>query len=113
MALDEHGNPTGGIRSPYVDVPVTRYGVPNRGANPLPANLSAYVTRGGQQAANQMCGLSAFQNDYSKDELTKIYGNKKTYKSKFEKRLSELEKAGWSLSIYHDMILSDVARVDF
>ena len=113
MALDEHGNPKGGIRSPYVDVPVTRYGVPNRGASPLPPSLSAYVTRGGQQAANQMCGLSAFQNDYSRDELTKIYGNKKTYKSKFEKRLSELEKAGWSLSMYHDMILSDVAKLDF
>jgi hypothetical protein len=113
MAVDDHGNPKGGIRSPYVDVPVTKYGVPNRGANPLPASLSAYVARGGQQAANQMCGLSAFQNDYSKDQLTKIYGNKKTYKSRFEKRLSELEKAGWSLSMYHDMILSDAAKVDF
>jgi hypothetical protein len=113
MAVDEHGNPKGGIRSPYVDVPVTKYGVPNRGANPLPASLSAYVSRGGQQAANQMCGLSAFQNDYSKDELTKLYGNKKTYKSRFEKRLSELEKAGWSLSMYHDLILSDAAKVNF
>jgi hypothetical protein len=113
MALDERGNPKGGIRSPYVDVPVTKYGVPNRGADPLPASLSAYITRGGQQAANQMCGLSAFQNDYSRDELKKIYGNKETYKNKFARRLSELEKAGWSLSMYHDMILSDVARAEF
>ena len=60
-----------------------------------------------------MCGLSAFQNDYSKDELTKIYGNRKTYKSRFEKRLSELEKAGWSLPMYRDLILSDAAKVDF
>ena len=45
--------------------------------------------------------------------LTKIYGTKKTYRSKFEKRLTELEKAGWSLPMYHDMILSDAARVDF
>jgi hypothetical protein len=113
MAVDTNGNPKGGIRNPYVDVPVTKFGVPNRAANPLPAKLSDYVARGGQQAATQMCGLSAFQNDYSKDELTKMYGNKKAYKSKFEKRLSELEKAGWSLPMYHDMILSDVARVDF
>ena len=87
--------------------------MPNRGANPLPAGLSAYVARGGQQAANQMCGLSAFQNDYPKEELTKIYGNRKTYRSRFEKRLSELEKAGWSLPMYRDMILSDAARVEF
>ena len=64
-------------------------------------------------ARTTLCGLSAFQNDYSKDELKKIYGNKKTYKSRFEKRLSELEKAGWSLPMYHDMILSDAAKVDF
>ena len=34
MALDEFGNPRGGIRTPYVDVPVTKYGVPNEGAVP-------------------------------------------------------------------------------
>jgi hypothetical protein len=113
MAVDANGNPKGGIRSPYVDVPVTKYGVPNRGANPLPSNVSAYVARGGQPAATQMCQLSAFQNDYSKDELKKMYGSKKTYKSMVEKRLSELEKAGWSLPMYRDMILSDIARVDF
>jgi len=67
----------------------------------------------GPPAAQQMCGLSAFQNDYTKEELQKLYGNKKTYKSKFEKRLSELEKGGWSLPVYHEMIMSDVARVDF
>src|SRR5262245_34598356 len=60
MALDEHGNPRGGIRSPYVDSPVTKYAVPNEGANPLISNPSAYVAKGGQQAANQMCGLSAY-----------------------------------------------------
>ena len=113
MAVDASGNPKGGIRNPYVDVPVAKYGVPNRAANPLPAKTSGYVTRGGPQAAQQMCGLSAFQNDYTKEELQKLYGNKKTYKSKFEKRLSELEKGGWSLPVYHEMIMSDVARVDF
>jgi len=113
MAVDERGNPKGGIRSPYVDVPVTKYGVPNKGANPLPAKLSDYVSKGGLQAANQMCGLSAFQNDYSKEELKTLYGSKKAYRSKVEKRLAELEKAGWSLPIYKEMILADAAKVDF
>ena len=113
MAVDANGNPKGGIRNPYVDVPVTKFGVPNRAANPLPAKTSDYVTRGGAPAAQQMCGLSAFQNDYTREELQKLYGNKKAYKSKFEKRLSGLEKAGWSLPMYHEMIMSDVAKVDF
>jgi len=113
MAVDERGNPKGGIRSPYVDVPVTKYGVPNKGANPLPAKTSDYVTKGGLGAANQMCGLSAFQNDFSKEELKQLYGSKKAYRSKVEKRLTELEKAGWSLPIYREMILSDAAKVEF
>jgi hypothetical protein len=113
MALDENGNPRGGIRSPYVDAPITKYAVPNEGAVPLIAKPSAYVAKGGQQAANQMCGLSAYQTDYSKEQLKQMYGSKKAYRSKVEKRISELEKAGWSLPIYRDMILSDATKVDF
>ena len=30
-----------------------------------------------------------------------------------EKRLTELEKAGWSLPVYREMILADAAKVTF
>jgi hypothetical protein len=113
MILDQHGNPRGGIRNPYVDVPVTRYAVPNEGAVPLIAHPSAYVARGGQQAANQMCSLSAYQTDFSKEQLRQLYGTRKNYKTKVEKRLTELEKAGWSLPMYREMILADAATVEF
>jgi hypothetical protein len=113
MALDENGNPKGGIRNPYVDTPITAFAVPNEGAVPLISNPSAYVAKGGQQAANQMCGLSAYQTDFSKDKLKQLYGNKKNYKSKVERRLTELEKAGWSLPVYREMILSDATKVEF
>jgi len=113
MVLDELGYPKGGIRNVYVDVPVAKYAVPNEGATPVIANASAYVAKGGQQAANQMCGLSAYQTDFSKDQLKQLYGNKKGYKSKVEKRLTELEKTGWSLPVYREFILGDVVKVDF
>jgi hypothetical protein len=113
MVLDDLGNPRGGIRNPYVDVAVTKYAVPNEGAVPLIANPSAYVAKGGQQAANQMCSLSAYQTDFSKDELKKLYGTKKNYRSKVEKRMAELEKSGWSLPVYKEMILADAAKVEF
>ena len=113
MVLDERGNPKGGIRSPYVDVPVTKYAVPNEAAKPLISNPSAYIAKGGEAAAAQMCGLAAYQTDFSKDELKKLYSSKKAYKSQVEKRLTELEKAGWSLPIYRDMILGDAAKVEF
>jgi Alpha/beta hydrolase domain len=97
-----------------VDVPVTKYSVPNEGAVPLIANPSAYVTKnGGQQAANQMCSLSAYQTDFSKDQLKQLYGSKKNYRSKVEKRLAELEKSGWSLPVYREMVLADAAKIEF
>jgi hypothetical protein len=113
MVLDENGNPRGGIRSPYVDVAVAKYSVPNEGANPVIPNPSAYVARGGQAAANQMCGLAAYQIDFAKERLKELYGSKKNYRSKVEKRLTELEKTGWSLPVYREMILGDAAKVDF
>jgi hypothetical protein len=30
-----------------------------------------------------------------------------------EKRVGELEKAGWSLPMYRELILADAAKVDF
>src|SRR6185503_12172734 len=113
MALDELGNPRGGVRNTYVDVPTARYGVPNTAAATLIPNPSAYIARGGQQAANQMCGLAAYQVDFTKDQLKKLYGSRQNYRAKVEKRLTELEKAGWSLPAYRQFILADAAAVDF
>jgi hypothetical protein len=113
VALDERGNWKGGIRTPYTDVPFAKYAAPNRGANPLPAKTSEYVTRGGAQAAQQMCGLSAYQVSFTKEEMKKLYGDKKTFANNFEKKLSELQKAGWSLPVYKDLILSDAKKIEF
>ena len=113
MALDEQGNPRGGIRSPYVDVPVVKYGIRPAAAATVPANASAYIARGGQQAANQMCGLSGYQVPFDKDKLRQLYRNKKNYVSMVERRVNEMEKAGWSLPIYREMIMGDAAKVEF
>jgi hypothetical protein len=113
MAMDEQGNPRGGIRNTYVDVPTARYNAPNEAAATLIPNPSAYVAKGGMQAATQMCRLAAYQVDFSKTELQQLHGSKQNYRSKVEKRLTELEQAGWSLPVYREMILADAAKVDF
>ena len=113
MTLDEHGNPRGGIRTPYVDVPVAKYGLRPAAATPLIADPSAYVAAGGQQAANQMCGLSGTQIPIEPARLKELYKTKKNYASMFEKRVKELEKAGWSLPVYRDLIVGDAAKVNF
>jgi hypothetical protein len=114
MALDEVGNPRGGVRSPYVDVPVVKYKIRPAVANPFPANPSAWMkANGNEKGAGLMCNLSASQTALSKDDLKKRYKSKKSYVSMVEKRVAELEKAGWSLPMYRELILADAAKVDF
>jgi hypothetical protein len=113
MALDDNGNAKGGIRTTYVDVPVAKYGVRNEAANPPITNPSAWIRDHGANAPNQMCGLAGYQMPLSKEQLVKLYGNKKTYQDRVKKSVAELEKAGWSLPVYRDVILEDASKVVF
>jgi len=72
-----------------------------------------YVAAGGQNAANQMCGLSGTQIPIEPSKLQAMYKTPKDYAASVEKRVKELEKAGWSLPIYRDVILSDAQKVRF
>jgi hypothetical protein len=113
MALDVHGNPIGGIRNPYVDVPVVHYGVPNSGAAQLPPNPSEYMATAGLGGARQICGLGVYQEAFSPEKLRELYGTSREYVRQVEARLNELEAAGWSLPVYHDVIMSDARSVEF
>jgi hypothetical protein len=112
VAVDELGNVKGGIRNPYVDVPVAKYVAPNEAANPPITNPSKWIAdhNGG---ATTMCPLSAYQAPLSKEQLTKLYGNKKTYQDRVKKNVAELEKTGWSLPVYRDAIMDDASKVVF
>jgi hypothetical protein len=113
MLLDQHANPQGGIRTPYVDVPTATYKPTNVAADPLPEKVSAYVETNGPRGASQMCGLSNYQYAFSKGELKALYGSPEAYRKAFERRLDELEGEGWSLPLYHDMIMADAEAIDF
>ena len=71
MVLDAHGNPLGGIRSPYVDVPTAKYAPVNTAADPVIANPSEYVRVNGLQGAQTMCRLSAYQEPFSAGEAAR------------------------------------------
>jgi hypothetical protein len=113
MALDEHGNPRGGIRTTYVDVPTMTYTIRPAAAATIPAGASPYIAAGGQQAANQMCGLSTSQTAFAPEKLKSLYKTRQAYVKAVETRLTALEKAGWSLPLYREMILGDAAKVTF
>jgi hypothetical protein len=113
MVLDERGNPVGGIRSPYVDLPTAAYTAGNVAADPLPDEVSEYVAANGAQGAAIMCRLSNYQYKFDAKTLEALYGSPRGYRSAFEDRLDELEAEGWSLPLYRDMILADAAAIDF
>jgi hypothetical protein len=106
MALDEHGNPRGGVRSPYVDVPVASHAPGNTPADPPIANASPLFTP-------ILCGLGGYQVTFPEQKLRQLYGNTQTYVSRVTERLDTLEKAGWSLPVYREMILADARKVSF
>jgi hypothetical protein len=81
--------------------------------NPVVANAASYIAAGGQNAANLMCGLSTAQIGFAPAKLKELYKNKPAYVKSVETRLTALEKAGWSLPLYREMILSDAAKVSF
>ena len=113
MALDENGNPRGGIRTTYVDVPTTKYTISPPALNPVVAHAAPYIAAGGQQAADLMCRLSTSQADFPAAKLKTLYKTKQGYTTAVAKRLTELEQAGWSLPVYREMILADAAKVTF
>ncbi len=107
MLLDEIGNARGGIRNPYVDVPVAKYTAVN---TPTQAALTSTA---GVMGPALLCTLSAWETPIPAAKLKQLYGTRDGYVQKFEARLNELEKAGWSLPVYHDLILADAKTVNF
>ena len=111
MQLDDVGNPKGGIRNPYVDVPTAKIIAGNVGTGPAPAPVAAgQIPRMGPSL---LCSLSAYVEPLSADQLKKRYGSSANYVKQFEAKLVEAEKAGWSLPVYHDLILADAKAVKF
>jgi hypothetical protein len=113
MALDERGNPRGGVRNPYVDVPIAKYGFPNEAAVPPTPNTVPWVSRRTPQGIDDLCRLTGYQIVMTGPELKKVYGSQENYVAKVRARLDELTRQGWSLPVYRDQILSDANKVNF
>ena len=113
MALDEYGNPRGGIRNPYADVPAKKYGVRNAGAVPPITNAHPFVAVRGPEAQNQLCGLAGYEIALTPQQLKKLYKDRKDYQARVARRYDELVKQGWALPVYREIVLADAAAVTF
>jgi hypothetical protein len=68
---------------------------------------------GGGFPAQQLCNLSAWETPIEAARLRQMYQNRDNYVRRFEARLTELEKAGWSLPVYRELIMEDARKVNF
>lgn len=111
LALDANGNAKGGVRNPYVDVPVNRYVAPNEGAMPPIPSPSTMVAGRGANGAGFFCGIGGYQLPLTKEQTQALYKNKKDYQNKVQDRMNQLIKEGWLSPVYKDLILADAAKV--
>jgi hypothetical protein len=107
MQLDEYGNAMGGIRNPYVDVPLAKYTMINT------PKSSASGEGLGMMGTEILCFLSGWETPISQADLVSKYGNTANYMREVESKLNEQEAAGWSLPVYHDLIMADARAVRF
>jgi len=107
MQLDAYGNAQGGIRTTWVDVPLFKYTMHN------PPNPASTGAGSGRMQTPLLCYLSGWQTPIDPQTVKSMYGTPANYVSKVEKRLKELEAEGWSLPVYHDIIMNDARAVKF
>jgi hypothetical protein len=107
MQLDEYGNAKGGIRTTWVDVPLYKYTMHN------PPNPKTTGAGSGRMQTPLLCFLSGYQTPLKPEIIRKKYGTPANYVQQVEKRLKQLEKEGWSLPVYHEIIMADAKAVKF
>jgi hypothetical protein len=110
LALDANGNPKGGVRSTYVDVPVNRYIAPNE-PNPTPIPNPSPLTAAA--SVQLFCSIAGYEVPLTRDEVHTLYKSKKDYQSRVEQRANQLIKEGWLSPAYKDLILADAMKVNF
>ena len=96
LALDEHGNATGGVRNVWVDVPIAAYGVFGKGKT---------------TATDRLCQLAGTEVPLSDATLRKLYPTRAGYAEAVNRRLQELVAQGWFLPEYVEMVRTDAAAV--
>jgi hypothetical protein len=82
VALDEHGNAKGGVRSTYLDVPAFTFTIPNSGPG--------------------LCSQTGWITPFSEAKMQSLYRNHGGYVSRIQHRLKELMDEGWFPREYAD-----------
>lgn len=99
IARDDDGNALGGIRTPYVDVPIAEY---------LPQNTNL----AGQGCDAMMCALFGGTEPFTDARLNELYSSHEDYVQKFTASANEAASAGFILETELQQIIADAQASD-
>ena len=92
LQRDRHGNAVGGLRTPWLEVPIARYyphSTPRRGADGTPGPA------GRRLSAHDVADLMGCMELFSGDKLRELYGTPADYRRRFERELQRLVEQRW------------------
>jgi ATP-dependent RNA circularization protein (DNA/RNA ligase family) len=72
-----------------------------------------YLADGQDPAMSVVCRLSVYEIPFTTSKMRELYGNKENFLRQFESNLNSHEAAGWSLPVYHDLIMADAKAIQF
>jgi len=90
--LDEHGNVTGGLRSPYVDVPTS--------------------TWNGNSTGESFCRIAGHELPFSGEKLQQLYPTHSAYVSAVIANVNELVSQGFLLAEDGAQVIREAQRAD-
>ena len=114
VVRDANGNALGGVRTPYVDVPVKRYS-PYSGFCPTCPNtpgLCGYNPTTICGSCSNWCVILGNVAPFDETKLENLYKNHGGYVSKFVKNTQQLFKNGWVTEADMEIMKTKAAESD-
>jgi hypothetical protein len=111
LLRDEHGNAVGGVRSPWVDVPVASYYPHSTPRDQGGADSAG--PNGRRLAQEDIADLMGCMMPFTPEKLRALYGSPANYRELFAARLERAIEQRWIADADRDRALATAARIEF
>jgi Alpha/beta hydrolase domain len=114
LERDEHGNAVGGVRSPWVDVPVASY-YPHSSTTVSPSSSSPTNSGASRPMLEpaDIADLMGCMTPFTPDKLRALYGTPENYRRRFDVALERMYEQRWIAEADRERARARAARVEF
>ncbi|HKP63980.1 MAG TPA: alpha/beta hydrolase domain-containing protein [Polyangiales bacterium] len=113
LERDEHGNAIGGVRSPWVDVPIASYYPHSTTTAPRPSNPPSSTPSRPVLEPADIADLMGCMTPFSPDKLRALYGTPESYRRRFDEALQRMFEDRWIAEADRDRARARAAKVEF